>query len=446
MFTVAHDWSKETTGVPPEVSFSIHVPAVTQTMCAVISFTVIWFAVPVRPVTPPPHIQATTETPRGTLIGRVHNVTVEQPMPGITVRLRRWRLGTEYPPLATEANTEGYFRFEGLDTDVHSLYRAEADHHNVTFHSGFVSFEPGSTHVSVVLNVYETTDVPEDVHIKRFHFIILARERGVLSILELYQFGNKGNRAFIGTPSVEGHRETVRMALPAGARDLTLQTGTLGIDFITRPNELVATAPVLPGEETFDVAFVYLVPYGAPSLVLDRRLYYDTVAINGLLMDVGIKMRSNLLRFAGEREAQGQSFLQFIGEDLRAGQLLSITLDHLDEIRIVNAPGETAPDDAEMNAELPQPIGHSLILWAILSLGVLIFGLIIVYPSLRARTYVPASPSRKEIEKERDRLLLMLARLDEAYQNGQLSEAIYRRVRAQRKAELARLWERSRLS
>ncbi|PWH15067.1 MAG: hypothetical protein DDG58_11880 [Ardenticatenia bacterium] len=391
--------------------------------------------------------QAVTETPRGILVGRVQNTTTRQPVAGISVRLRHWRLEVEHPSLTAQTDAQGHFRFEGLDTDVHSLYRAEAEYQGITFHSNFVTFEPGSTQASVVLNVYETSYVPEMIRIQRFHFIILMRERGILSVLELYQFGNEGDRAFVGTTSEQGMRETVRMDLPAGARDVTLQSGTPGVDFIVKPDELVATTPLLPGEETFDVAFVYLVPYSTSSLVLDRRLHYDTVAVNGLLMDIGAEMRSDLLRFAGERTAQGQNFLQFIGENLKAGQLLGITLDHLDQIRLPDATAETPSHEVEPSAEIPQRIEHSAVLWAMLALGGLMIVLSTTYPRWRIhriglRTFPTQAKTEEEIETERNRLLFTLARLDEAYQAGQLSESIYRRVRAHRKAELARLWQR----
>ncbi len=426
---------------------STFIPNMRNVIYVVVVFTAIGLAMLVWPAAPLSFAQAVTETPRGILIGRVQNTTTQQPVAGISVRLRHWRLEVEYPPLSTSTDAQGYFRFEGLDTDAHSLYRAEAEYQGVTFHSNIVSFEPGSTRASVALNVCETTNVPETIRIKRFHFIILVRERGILSVLELYQFGNEGDRAFVGATNDQGMRETVRMALPTGARALTLQSGTPGVDFIIRPDELAATTPLLPGEETFDVAFLYLVPYSTSSIILDRRLYYDTIAVNGLLMDVGAEMRSDLLRFVGERTAQGQNFLQFIGEDLRAGQLLGITLNHLDQIRLLDAPAETPHGDLESSSEVSQRIEHSLVLWAMLSLGGLMIALSIAYPVWRVRrvqlgTIQPPARTKEELEMERNRLLLTLARLDEAYQAGQLSESVYRRARAHRKAALARLWQR----
>lgn len=422
------------------MSFSTFIPDTRNVLHLITRLMAIGFAILAWRVAPLSFAQAVTETPRGVLAGWVQNTTTKQPVAGISVRLRRWRFEVEHSSLSTQTDMEGHFRFEGLDTDVHSLYRAEVEYQGVTFHSNFVSFEPGSTQVSITLNVYETTNVPETIHIKRFHFIILMRERGALSVLELYQFGNEGDRAFVGTTDNRGMRETVRMALPAGVQDLTLQSGTPGVDFIVRPDELVATAPLLPGEETYDVAFVYLVPYSTSSIVLDRRLYYDTTAVNGLLMDVGAEMRSDLLQFAGERTAQGQTFLQFIGQNLKAGQLLGITLDHLDEIRLAETPsGELAS-----GAEMPQRTEHTLVLWTMLGLGGLMMALSMVYPAWQRRVSSPATRTQadaKEIEMERQRLLLTLARLDEAYQVGQLSESVYRRARAHHKAELARLWQ-----
>lgn len=391
---------------------------------------------------PPDQTPAETATPApvGVLTGQVLNRTTNQPLPDAPVRLRHWNMEVEQPPQATHADDQGRYRFDGLDVSAHAFYRVETDYQAVTYRSEFVAFQPGVTQTVAALNLYETTDRPDTITVQRLHFIIMAREPGVLSILELYQFANQADRAYVGTLNAGGQRETVRIALPPGAQDLVLQSGTLGVDFVSRPGELAATSPLLPGDETFDVAFLYLVPYATPSLALDRPLHYDTLAVNGLLMDAGADLESEVLTFVGERVAQGQNFLQFNGQDIKAEQTLPILLSRLDHIKFVN-PLVDAAEDAATAAD--GSLEHASLLYVMLGLGVVVVAFGAVYPALRRYPTAGVVPGAEDAREARQRLLLTLVRLDEAYQAGQISAPAYRRARAHRKAELAALWHRT---
>jgi len=390
--------------------------------------------------TPPAQTPADTATPAavGILTGQLLNRTTQQPVPDVTVRLRRWQMEVEQPPLTTVADSLGQYRFDGLDVSSHAFYRAEADYQGITFRSEFVAFQTGVTQTVATIPIYETTDRADTVTAQRFHFIIMAREPGILSILELYQFANQADRAFVGTLNANGQRETMRIATPPGAQDLVLQSGTLGVDFVSRPGELAATTPLLPGEETFDVAFVYLVPYDTPSLVLDRPMHYDTLVVNGLLMDVGAELVSDALEFVGEREAQGQNFLQFNGRDIKADQTLPILLQRLDSIRFANRQEVTADTEEAVANRLD----HGTLMLAMLGLGVGVIALGGAYHGQRRRSGATVTPAAEDVRLARERLLLTIVRLDEAYEAGQISASTYRRARAHRKDELARLWHR----
>jgi mono/diheme cytochrome c family protein len=374
----------------------------------------------------------------GAIAGQVGNATTDEPVGDVEVRLRRWGTEFELPPLVAQADADGNFRFEGLDTGNHAFYLAEVTYDDVPFPSDFVSFEPGVTQLSVPVNVYETTTSDEDIKVERFHFIVIGEQPGFLSVLELYQFSNLGDHAYVGTVNEEGLRETVRMALPAGAQELTLQGGVLGDDFLEIDEGLVATSPIIPGAETFEVAFVYAAPYSGKTLDLDRPLYYDTATVNGLVMDVGAKLESDVLSDEGEREAQGQTFLQYTGQDLASGETLPIQLVDLDKIEFASTPEPADGASAMSSSVMPSSgLSQTALLWMTLGLGALAIVFVLMYPSLRPRLVGEGPTSESDLTREQQRLLLTLARLDQAYEAGDLNETVYRRARARRKAELA---------
>jgi hypothetical protein len=190
--------------------------------------------------------------------------------------------------------------------------------------------------------------------------------------------------------------------------------------------------------ETFEAAFVYIIPYSGAALNLDRPLYYSTSSVNGLVMDVGVSLESDVLTFGGERVAQDQTFLQYTAQDLKAGQTLPIQLDGLDKISFAGAPEPSGASTVMPSTGLRQ----TTLLWVMLGLGVLAIAFGLAYPSLRPRLFGEALASEGDLSYERQRLLLTLARLDQVYEAGELNETVYRRARARRKAELTQVLRR----
>jgi mono/diheme cytochrome c family protein len=375
-------------------------------------------------------------TYEGVIAGQVKNATTGQPVGDVEVKLRRWQGEAELSPLTVQAGADGSFRFEGLDTTSHAFYRAEVLYNDVSFPGDFVNFDSDNSQLSLPLNIYETTTSDEAISVERLHFIVLGDQPGFFSVLELYQFSNSGDRAYVGTVDENGLRETVHMALPSGAHNLFLQGGTLGVDFLETDDGLVATSPIVPGKETFEAAFVYVVPYSGTTLSLDRPLYYDTASVNGLVLNVGAKLKSDVLTFGGERTAQGQTFLQYTAQDLKAGKVIPINLYDLDKIQFAST-----SDSSNSSTVMPSTgLRQTTLLWVMLSLGVVAIAFTVSYPSLRPRLGGETPVSESDLAQERKRLLLTLARLDQAYEDGKLNETVYRRARALRKAELAEVW------
>jgi hypothetical protein len=180
------------------------------------------------------------------------------------------------------------------------------------------------------------------------------------------------------------------------------------------------------------------VPYSGPTLSLDRPLYYDTASVNGLVMDVGAKLESDKLVFGGERAAQGQTYLQYTAQDLKAGETLTIQMEDLDKVEFA---GST--EEADTSPVIPSTgLKQTTLLWVMLGLGALAAAFGLGYPSLRPRLMGQGYASENDLARERQRLLLTLARLDQAYAAGQLNQTLYQRARARRKAELAEVIRR----
>jgi len=109
--------------------------------------------------------------------------------------------------------------------------------------------------------------------------------------------------------------------------------------------------------------------------------------------------------------------------------MLVITLGNLDKL--------TFPTEADNMAAVVTPnsaIDQNALLYSTLGMGLLTLLLaVVVYPMVRPRS--------EDVTVRRQKLLLLLVRLDELFTNGELDEAIYRPARAEYKAELVSLME-----
>jgi hypothetical protein len=161
------------------------------------------------------------------------------------------------------------------------------------------------------------------------------------------------------------------------------------------------------------------------------------------MLDAGEKLTSDALTLVGPRAVQDQTYLQYSGQNLKAGAVLAIQLDDLDKMKFTSPDSSDASDNP---AALPSAgdLSQTALLWLVMALGGIALVLGLAYPRLRPhlKGEVATASQASDPALERQRLLLTLARLDQAYQAGRLNETVYRRARARRKAELIELMRR----
>ena len=113
---------------------------------------------------------------------------------------------------------------------------------------------------------------------------------------------------------------------------------------------------------------------------------------------------------------QDRQFNHFSGTDLALGDVVSAKI-----------------------SGLPKSASQGSLMWVLLVLVLLGAGFTFFYVRRRQRLQpVRVSPARQSEE-----LLAELARLDDNFEGGKISEEAYRKARAQKKAQLVRLMQRS---
>ena len=365
--------------------------------------------------------------PKGTgvISGTVVNGTTGAKMPNLDVELAIFDQTSMLEQRSTQTDAAGFFRFTELPTDASLQFAGRVEYpQGIPNGSDFVAFEAGKSELNLPVSVFDTTTDPSGVRADRVHFI-LDFNSGLAQIAELMVFSLDGNRSYVGDGS-----GVLRFTLPAGAQDLQIDGDTKDGRFQTTADGFVDRLPMPPGQSVRQVLYHYTLPYSGDSLEFARTLPYPAANVNALISDVGEVVASDQMANQGVRQTQQGNFYNLAGQNLPAGQPITIRLSKLSSAAGAGvAPATTASGGTTINR---------LLLWVLIGLAAAGAAVLVFLPIARRRT-APAATGHGS----RDELVDALARLDMAYEAGELSEAAYREQRLRLKAQLRDLAQRA---
>ncbi len=364
----------------------------------------------------------------GQVINRTEGGTVPGDAPVTLLVLKEMAVQDE---LTARTDSEGRFRFEGLDTATDTVYQVMVQYKGVNYFSDFLMFEGGKI-PPVTMEVYEPTQDGASVHAERVHIIVNVRPRQ-LQVGELHVFSNSSDRVYVNSSSEMSG--TLRFGLPVGATNLQFQDGQLGGRFLSVDNGFVDTAPVLPGTGSHQVLFSYNLNYDSPEFSFAVTDYYTATGVNVLVSDPAVQVSSPVLESEGLRDMQGQQWVSLAGKNLPAGQEIVLTLSNL--------PLEQREPPASP-ASVAGPVGRIDSLRLIV-LAVAVFGLgVLVGYNLprRQEAAQSSSLSSREVsggtaESDEDDLVSALADLDDAFERDEIPPDEYHERRESLKKRLA---------
>jgi hypothetical protein len=116
------------------------------------------------------------------------------------------------------------------------------------------------------------------------------------------------------------------------------------------------------------VMFHYVLDCERGECDLSREIQHPIANLNVLIPDADIQVQSAQLSFEGTRDAQGETYLNYVGHDLVPGERLDLRL---------------SLGEADSIAVAPRSGGSQALPWIIL--GTVLVGLALVYPFWRRR-------------------------------------------------------------
>lgn len=328
------------------------------------------------------------------------------------VTLKTYRNDAELASAMARTDAEGRFAFEGLATSSDYSYQVTLIYQQAEYTGDRISFSAGEMGKSVEITVYDATTGDEAVKVSTAHTVIYA-EQGNLRVSEYLVVANDSDRTYIGGRELSpGVRETLVFALPADATGLEVGGSLMSCCIYNNEGGFVDSMAVLPG--TKELVYSYDISYKGAEYAFSGRVNYPTDDYHLLVQSPNVLVSGVRLVQAEPVTIEGIQFNHFSGGNLASGDMVTAQI-----------------------SGLPKSANQSSLLWVLLALAVLGSGFALFYLRRRQRPH----PVRVSYVRQEESLLAELARLDDEFEDGRIAEEVYRRVRAQKKAQLAKLMQ-----
>lgn len=366
----------------------------------------------------------------GWLKGQVINATTNKPQGNVTLTLRAFDGATIIESKTVQADAFGNFSIDQLVTDHTIFYLLEGNYKDILYLNNDPGiFAPNETETTLNLKVYETTTNPAAIGLAQLHYLISFSPEAA-NVVQIFLLSNKGDKTYIGQ-----NGQTFAFSLPSNVQNVSFQNDETNQRFRQTGNNYNDTAPITPGDESQTIVATYALPY-EDSLTINIPLPADVPQANVLIQDQGAQLSSEQLKFVETRDFQGNSFSLFNGANLGKGQL-TLQLTNLDSLTFAADP--LAPQAATM---AQGSHNQDWLRWGVIAVGAIVLVVVgIAYPRWRPSPEYPVN--RQNSNLHRQKLLVMLARLDELFEAGEVDKQFYHRVRAKYKAELVELMDKS---
>ena len=313
---------------------------------------------------------AAEEGDTGSITGRVVSRTGEGgPITDQEVVLQGVRHGSEatiLPVRVARTDSEGAFRFDGLPVSEDTSFLVLVTYSSVEYESRDVTLTDEVSSVELEMEVFEPTTSDEALRVTLDHMVLEAdAQKQVVSVLEVFQVLNGGDRVYVNDGQDPGGQPTFRLSFPEGATQVTAINGVASQDLVSTATGVADTNPLVPGER--EIALGYEVPYAESDLLLQKTLLYPTDRFAVLVKDDGFTVRSSTLSAAQQTETGEERYLLLTGDSLPDGADIELSLSGL--------PTASADDGG--------PAGLSP--WLAVALAAAAVGVAVLYPRLRRR-------------------------------------------------------------
>ncbi len=187
-----------------------------------------------------------------------------------------------------------------------------------------------------------TTEDISGITITQLHLFIVPLGDS-LQIAESYVLSNSGSETYVGSPTGDGQRITVRFSLPQGATALSFDEESGSDRYVVLDEGFGDTLPIPPGEGTLLAQFSYQVPY-QPGEMIQRSTSLPVTAAAVFLVGETLALQGPGFAQQGVMDTQMGPTTYYTAGSLAAGQALAFVLfPQASPGQAPSAPAITAP-------------------------------------------------------------------------------------------------------
>lgn len=346
----------------------------------------------------------------GTVVGEVTNGTPDGGVPDdLTVTLHVFSGMEETGVYTTALTSDREFRFEEVSFQEGETLAARTMHEDVAYFSEFLTAESDQQEVSLPITIYETTDASGDVGVAQLH-IFVEKADARLQIGQYCVISNNGVRTYVGSPRSEsGESTTWSVRLPGDAQNLRFDGGELGGRFVATQSGFADTRAVPPGNAGVEASFTYELPY-PEEFEIEQAFDVPVNAVVLVLPGGNLGLEGDGLSSEGTLETQMGPAVSYTAGPLDAGEPLSFAVVEREE----TASGTRSADAS----------------------GGLAVGIVALAVSGGAGYWLWRSPPPGPVPAEVRSEVETIAALDRDFEEGRVSEKVYRKKRQALKRRL----------
>ena len=381
--------------------------------------------------TPMEESELTSET--GRVTGMVINASGGTVPTGSEVSLHGFENMQETFTEKAIVQPDGSFSFEAVEMPEGRAYIASIEYQQTPYGSDVVVVDALTNSFDLKIHVFDATTDASVLAVDRLHIFFEYQEPNTLSVTELYILSNPSTYTVVPTDSGE---PVIIFNLPDGASNLRFDDGMVGERFIETAGGFGDTAVVRPGMGAHQVLYAYDMPYER-ELHLTHPLSMPIEAVVILMRDDGLKLQSEHLYDAGNRDVQGENFKMYTSNRLEAGSQLAIEISGRPRIG---------------SGFLSEGSGSDLVIGlaafglALIAAGILLFRRNRVDKFDKDSEIVEVglageATSDEDLPEDADTLMDTIIALDDLYKEGELPEEVYHRRRFELKEQLRKLLE-----
>jgi mono/diheme cytochrome c family protein len=363
-------------------------------------------------------VTAATVSAGAQITGRATNGTAGGSAPdNLEVTLHGFDGDQEALTLSQPIDAGGNFAFDGIEPTVGRSYVVTADYQDVLYASEIGEFPAGSTELELPLTVFEASADTGGVEVSRLHLLFDFPAEDVVQVVELWLLSNLGDRTVY-----DGQTGAIEVALPEGASGLSLDGGSVGDRFELTESGFRDRHELVPGENTGELVFSYILPYDG-SLELARRVAYPVAATVAMVSGDGPQVIGDGFTDMGVRQVSGAALHTYERIAAQAGDEIALTL-------------RGRPESGGAGSTAVMPIVFGVAALALALVGV---GLIWYRPRRAGGRESIAAPAPDQAVGEADRTLWAIASLDNEFAAGKVDAETYHARRAElvRRAQAA---------